>query len=74
MPLADWQQRADILQSLKETGGKYAKPFEKGKLKSTSFLGGSWNEYAQIVLAMVMADTMLEIEAELKDIRAHLTK
>ena len=66
MPLADWQQRADILESLKKTGGKYAKPFDKGKVAGVSFLGGDWNDYAQVVLTMVVADTLLEIEQTLK--------
>ena len=67
MPLADHAQRAAILQSLKDSGGKYAKPFEKGKLAGTSFLGGNWHEYATVVLSMLIADTLLEIESLMRN-------
>lgn len=63
--LASFQRRRDILENLKQTGGKYAKPFEKGELASLSFFGGDWNDYAQIVMNMVMVDTLLNIEREL---------
>jgi hypothetical protein len=63
LPIADWNTRAQLLRSLKETGGKkYSRPFESGELAAINVLGGSWNEYAQVVLSMTIADTLLEIE------------
>jgi hypothetical protein len=69
--LADKQQ---IIQSLKDTSGKYSKPFEKGKMARTSFLGGNWEEYAQIIMSMVMADTLLDIQSELERLNENITK
>jgi hypothetical protein len=63
--LASFQRRREILENLKQTGGKYAKPFEKGELASLSLFGGDWNDYAQIVMNMLLVDTMLNVEREL---------
>jgi len=43
----------------------YSKDLERGKLATASFLGGDWNEYAQIVLSMIIADTFLNAETQL---------
>jgi len=67
--LASFSVRRDILSNLRDTGGKYTKPFERGQLANLSILGGDWNDYAQIVMNMVIADTLMNIERELTIIR-----
>jgi hypothetical protein len=69
VPLADWNRRAQILQHLRGSDGKYAAPFDKGKLKSFSLLGGTWDGYAAIVVQMVIADTLLEMEKMMREDR-----
>jgi hypothetical protein len=63
-------QREQIIQALKSANGKYAKPFEKGKMAMFSAFGGNWENYAQIVMSMVIADTLLSIEARLGELNA----
>lgn len=72
--IATFQRRREILENLKNAGGKYAKPFEKGALANLSFLGGDWNDYAQIVMNMVTADTLLNIERELVKLNENLSR
>lgn len=66
------EQRAQILEALKQSNGKYAKPFEKGKMATLSVFGGNWEQYAEIVVSMVIADTLLNIETQLANLNYHL--
>ncbi len=72
MQLSHPEQRAQIVQAMKLANGKYAKPFEKGKMASVSIFGGNWEEYAEVVLTMVIADTLLAVEALLTEINGRL--
>lgn len=40
----------------------------------TSFFGGSWNEYAEVVFNMIIADTLLNIEEQLIELNKNLGK
>lgn len=66
------EQRAQILEALKKSNGKYAKPFEKGKMAGISVFGGNWEQYAEIVVSMVIADTLLNIEEQLTHLNDRL--
>lgn len=68
-PLA---RRRAILGSLMAINRKHAKPFERGTLASFSVMGGNWEQYAEIVVSMVMAETPLGIEQQLSEINARL--
>jgi hypothetical protein len=72
MQLSHPKQRAQIVQAMKLANSKYAKPFEKGKMASVSLFGGNWEEYAKVVLSMVIADTLLAMEAVLTEINDRL--
>jgi len=65
--IASIEVRRAILQGLRDgdAGGKFRKPFDKGQLAALNILGGDWNDYAQIVLNMMIADTLLNIEERL---------
>jgi hypothetical protein len=47
-----------------------ASPFEKGPMAQISFLGGNWEEYAAIVMDMVVADTLLDIDGRLEQLNS----
>jgi hypothetical protein len=66
------ERRANILEALKRTNSKYAKPFEEGRMATFSVMGGNWEEYAEIVVGMVTADTLLAIEMLLTQILQQL--
>ena len=70
--LANHEQRSQILEALKRSNGKYAKPFEQGKMANLSFMGGNWEQYAEIVVSMVIADTLLSIESQLSGLVGRL--
>jgi hypothetical protein len=58
--------RERILGMFKKGNSKYAKPFDKDRLSSASFIGTeSWAEYGQVVLQMAILDTLLSIEEKL---------
>lgn len=60
------ETRARILAMIKKANGKYAKPFDKDRLAAVSLIGTeSWSEYGQVVLQMVILDTLLSIEEKL---------
>jgi hypothetical protein len=65
--IATVEQRREILQKLRSEK-KYRKPWESGDLAAISFLGGDWNDYAQIVFSMATLDTLLNIEEKLSAI------
>ena len=67
-PRSSPEARARILQMFKRGNRKYALPFEGDRLALTSFLGGNWEEYGQIILQMAILDTMLSIEEKLGDL------
>lgn len=61
--------RRQILEAVAASNGKYAKPFDKGKMSALSLFGTeSWSEYGQVVLQMAMLDTLLSIEQLLQRI------
>jgi len=72
MQLSHPEQRAQIVQAMKMANAKYAKPFDKGRMAQVSILGGNWEEYANVVLSMVIADTLLAVEALLTEMNARL--
>lgn len=72
MAIASLEDKQQIIQAPKDTSGKYSKPFEKGKMARTSVFGGNWEEYAQIIMAMVSADTLLDIQAELQQLNRNI--
>jgi hypothetical protein len=58
--------RREILEAIARGNGKYAKPFDKGKMASFSLVGTeSWSEYGAVVLQMAILDTLLSIEEKL---------
>jgi hypothetical protein len=74
MGIASLTDKQQVIQALKDTNSKYAKPFEKGKMARISFLGGNWEEYAQIIMSMVMADTLLDIQSEVERLNGNIMK
>ncbi len=71
-PLASIEKKRKLLQDLKSTDKKYRKPFDEGEMAATNFLGGSWNDYAQVVFNMLTADTLVNIEEQLTRIADHM--
>ena len=64
--------RERILAMFKKGNRKYAKPFDKDRLSSASFIGTeSWAEYGQVVLQMAILDTLLSIEEKLDRLTGH---
>jgi hypothetical protein len=51
---------------LKYSDKKYRKPLQTGEMNVTNILGGSWNEYAQVVFSMMILDTLVNIEEQLR--------
>jgi Protein of unknown function (DUF2510) len=74
MAIASREDKQQVIEALMRVNSKYAKPFEKGKMASTSFLGGNWEQYAQIVMSMVSADTLLEIDAQLERLNQNIER
>jgi hypothetical protein len=69
--LASMEVRRSILAMLKQ--GKFAKPFEEGRFAYISLIGTSdWEDYANVVLHMVQADTLLNIEEQLAELLERL--
>jgi hypothetical protein len=66
------EDKQQVIEALMQVNSKYAKPFEKGKMARTSLMGGNWEPYAQIVLGMVSADTLLEIDAQLERLNQNI--
>lgn len=54
-----------LLDSLMMGDDKYGKAFREGKLSWFSMMGGNWNEYAEVVLSLAIADTLLSIDRKL---------
>lgn len=58
--------KRDLIESLTQFG-KYRKAFETGEFALTSFLGTeSWSEYAQTVIEVLILDTLMGIEREVR--------
>jgi hypothetical protein len=72
MGMASYDEKLKILAKMRANGGKYAKPFDKGELAQVNFLGGDWNEYASVVFDMIMADTLLDVVAQLSHMNQQL--
>jgi hypothetical protein len=70
--IASREDKQQVIESLKNTNSKYAKPFEKGKMARASIMGGNWEEYAQIVMGMVSADTLLDMDAQLERLNRNI--
>ena len=62
--LAPLAVRRQLLTKL-EGHRKFSAPFKSGDLAAVNILGGNWNEYAGVVLDMLIADTLLNIEEQL---------
>jgi hypothetical protein len=74
MPIATREEKQQVIQAMKDSNKKYAKPFEKGKMSTFSIMGGNWEEYAAIVMDMVSADTLLDIDKQLERLNVNLEK
>ena len=74
MPIATREEKQQVIQAMKDSNKKYAKPFEKGKMSTFSIMGGNWEEYAAIVMDMVSADTLLDIDKKLERLNDNLEK
>jgi hypothetical protein len=72
MGIASLEQKQQVVKALKNTNSKYAKPFEKGRMANVSFMGGNWENYAQIVMEMVSADTLLQIQGQLETLNRNI--
>lgn len=72
-PIATPEEKRRVLHWLRDSDRKYRKPFEKGELNVANFLGGTCNDYAQVVFNMGIADTLVNIEEQLTTIATHLT-
>jgi hypothetical protein len=70
MGIASQEQKQQVIEALKNSNKKYAKPFEQGKMALASVFGGNWEEYATVVIDMVSADTLLDINAQLTELNA----
>jgi hypothetical protein len=66
------EQKKKILVNLIGSAGKYSKPFTKGDLALVNVLGGDWNDYAQVVMNIIISDTLLSIEQTLRRIEGKL--
>ncbi|MEI6571549.1 MAG: hypothetical protein WCO36_08985 [Actinomycetes bacterium] len=74
MAIASRDEKQAVIEALKNTNSKYAKPFEKGKMARVSIMGGNWEEYATIVMGMVSADTMLDIDKQLETLNRNIER
>jgi hypothetical protein len=74
MPIATRTEKQQVIQAMKDSNKKYAKPFEKGKMSSFSIMGGNWEEYAAIVMDMVTADTLLEVDEKLERLNGNIER
>jgi len=74
MPIASRAEKQQIIQAMKYSNKKYAKPFEKGKMSTFSIMGGNWEEYAAIVMDMVTADTLLEVDEKLERLNDNIER
>ena len=72
MGIASLEQKQEVINALKNANKKYAKPFEQGRMASVSIFGGNWESYAQIVMDMVSADTLLEIQGQLETLNRNI--
>lgn len=70
MAIATRAAKQRVIQALKGANPKYSKPFEKGQMAVFSVMGGNWEEYAAIVMDMVAADTLLEIDRCVEGVEA----
>lgn len=68
MAIASRAKKQEIIEALKNRSNKYAKPFEKGQMAlvnlTTGLFGGgaSYEEYAGVIMDMIAADTLLDID------------
>jgi hypothetical protein len=67
MSMSSTEERRRLLRMLRLSSAKFNKPLASGVL-SQAQLGGDWNDYVQIVLMMILADTMLDIQKQLADL------
>lgn len=74
MSIASRAEKQQVIQAMKDSNKKYAKPFEKGKMSNFSIMGGNWEEYAAIVMDMVAADTLLEVDEKLERLNGNIER
>ena len=72
MAIATREQKQQAITALQKMNTKYQKPFEKGQMATLSFMGGNWESYATVVMGMVTADTLLDIDAKLERLNYNL--
>lgn len=63
------QDRMNTVESLIRID-KYRKPLREGSIGSVNFLGGSWNEFAEVALSAMMLETLLDLDARLEHLTA----
>lgn len=68
------EQKRRVLEWLKNMDKKYRKPLETGELNVLNFLGGSWNEYAEVVFSMLTLDTLVNIEEQLRILNSRMAE
>lgn len=66
MAIATREQKQQAIAAIQNMNTKYQRPFEKGQMATFSFMGGNWESYATVVMTMVTADTLLDIDAKLE--------
>lgn len=59
------ENKQRLIDSIVNSQGKWKKPFTKGELAVFNILGGDWNQYAEVVLSITIADTLLSIDRKL---------
>jgi hypothetical protein len=64
-PIATIDEKRQLLLWLRNSDKKYRRPFDSGEMAVVNILGGSWNDYAQVVFNMLIADTLVNIEEQL---------
>lgn len=58
-----------VVRLLASAGGKYSKPFTQGQVAAFSLIGTeSWTDYAQVVLQMMLVDSLARLEMRLDDL------
>ena len=74
MPIASRAEKQQVIQAMKESNKKYAKPFDSGKLSNFSVMGGNWEQYAAIIMDMVTADTLLDVDEKLERLNGNIER
>lgn len=69
-----WESKRKALDWLVNSGKKYKKPFQDGEFAVLSILGSeSWTDYAQVILQIMIADSLLAIEQKLDQLLSKIS-